>query len=411
MAKSKKTEEIDPIFSQLIEDQNSVAKNAATTGDEMFAAVTSWIPTGSVALDTILSNDKIGGWPVGRIIELYGEEAIGKSTLCYQAMGEVQRLGGIPIMFDIEQAASENIMRACGVDMRKIITSRLTSLEEIFDALEKNLQTIIETPRYRDKPVFICMDSLAQMSVDAEIESDYELNMNTGLQKAKLLGLALRKITPFLNKANAVLIIVNQQRDKIGVSFGDPKTTPGGNALKFAASIRLQLLSAGAVKEMDPNVKREYDAAIDRWEDDMEAFKKAGGRSAGLAQPSKPKKTDFKGDQLIVGHDIKAFTFKNKVASPKRAAFFRIMFGKGIVEEFAWFEYGQKFGFIIKNGKKFTFQGLKSVADGEIKFSKDGFIDELENVELYEEIRERIQSALIRPVDVIDRTNLKIEAK
>jgi recombination protein RecA len=188
----------------------------------MFSAVTMWIPTGSTILDTTISNQPNGGWPAGRTVEIYGQESIGKSTLVYSGLANTQKMGGIAMYFDVEQAGSKEMMENNGVNLKQLIVSKLTSIEDIFGVLEKNLQTIINTKAYRDKPVLICMDSLAQMTTDAELEAGYDHNMNISLKKAVQIGKALRKITPYLTQANACLIIINQLRDMPGVSYGDP---------------------------------------------------------------------------------------------------------------------------------------------------------------------------------------------
>lgn len=221
MAKENKVG-VDDIFAKLIAEQNSISPGAAIAGDEMFSAVKMWIPTGSTILDTIIANKPDGGWPAGRTVEIYGQESIGKSTLVFSGLANVQKMGGIAMYFDVEQAGSQEMMENNGVDLSRLIVSKLTSIEEIFKVLEKNLQTIINTKSYKDKPVLVCMDSLAQMTTDAELEADYDFNMNINLKKAVQIGKALRKITPYLNEANACLIIINQLRDAPGVTYGDP---------------------------------------------------------------------------------------------------------------------------------------------------------------------------------------------
>jgi len=213
---------LDSIFEKLIQEQNKLVPGSAAGGNEMFANVNTWISTGSMILDTIISNKQTGGWPAGRTIELYGEESIGKSTLVYAGMAGVQRLGGIAIYYDVEQAGSLEMMRANGVDPNRLIVSNLTSIEEIFKTLEATLTTIINTKEFKGKPVYICLDSYAQMTTEAEVEAGYEFNMNISTKKAVQMGKALRKITPFLNKANACLVVINQTRDKLGVVYGDP---------------------------------------------------------------------------------------------------------------------------------------------------------------------------------------------
>lgn len=242
--KTGSTDKVDEIFSQLIGEQNTLFPGAAVSGTEMFSDVKIWIPTGSATLDTVISNQPIGGWPCGRVVEVYGQEAIGKSTLAFQAMANCQRMGGIPIYFDIEQAGSRDMMKACGVDLNKTIISGLTSIEEIFAVMEQNLTTIINSKTYKDKPIFVCLDSLAQMTTDSEVEAGFEANMNIALAKAKQIGKALRKIAPFLRKANACLYIVNQLRDKPGISYGDPTCVdPHTTKVKVKIPIKLYKLS------------------------------------------------------------------------------------------------------------------------------------------------------------------------
>ena len=235
MAKEEKksSSELDKFFGQMVKDHESIAPGSATTGDKMFAEVKTWINTGSDILDTIISNDKnCGGWPTGRTIELYGEEAIGKSTLVFTGFAKVQKAGGIAIYFDIEQAGARNMMEACGIDMHRLIYSNNSGLEEIFQAIEKNLNTIINSGLFKDKPVLVALDSLAQMMPEAEIEGNFDFNMNISLKKAIQLGKAIRKITPLLNKANACLIIINQLRDTPG-GYGDTCVDPYTTKIKI----------------------------------------------------------------------------------------------------------------------------------------------------------------------------------
>jgi recombination protein RecA len=382
--------DIDSIFSQLIGEQNTLYPGAATTGSEMFSDVKLWIPTGSATLDTIISNQPIGGWPCGRIVEVYGQEAIGKSTLAFQGMANCQLMGGIPIYFDVEQAGSKDMMKACGVDMSRIIISGLTSLEEIFATMEQNLTTIINNKVYKNKPVFIVLDSLAQMTSDSEIEAGMDANMNVALAKAKQIGKAYRKLTPFLRKANACLYIVNQLRDAPGVMFGDPTRTPGGNATKFAASVRIRLQGKTPIVETDPFAQAEYERSILQWNKDVTDWKSSG--SVG-AKPEKPKKE--KGDEIIVGYDVTARTDKNKVGPPRREAEFRIIFSKGIIEEEAWFDYSLKFN-LIRKISAFEYEFVKYPKLG--TFKRTDWVGMLADVELHSEIKNTIISKLVRSV-------------
>ncbi len=388
------TTKVDEIFSQLIGEQNILFPGAAVTGTQMFSDVKIWVPTGSAILDTVISNQAIGGWPCGRVVEVYGQEAIGKSTLAFQAMAECQKMGGIPIYFDVEQAGSRDMMKACGVDMNRIIISGLTSVEEIFAAMEQNLTTIINSKTYKDKPIFIVLDSLAQMTTDSEVDAGFENNMNIALAKAKQIGKALRKMAPFLRKANACLYIVNQMRDKPGVMFGDPTTTPGGNAVKFAASVRIKLQGKTPVVESDPFAEKEWERTLTAYNQEVEVWKDHGKIGE---KPEKPKKP--KGDDIIVGYDVTARTDKNKVGPPRREAEFRIVFSQGIIEEDAWFDYSMKYN-VIKKVSGFEYEFVKHPELG--KFKRDAWTEMLSDVELREEVKVLIVSKLIRSVTLSD---------
>lgn len=391
---AQSTDSVDEIFSQLIKEQNVLFPGAAVSGTQMFSDVKIWVSTGSATFDTIISNQEVGGWPCGRIVEVYGQEAIGKSTLAFQAMANCQKMGGVPIYFDVEQAGSKDMMKACGVDMNRIIISGLTSIEEIFAAMEQNLTTIINSKTYKDKPVFIVLDSLAQMTTDGEIEAGFEANMNITLQKAKAIGKALRKINPFLRKANACLYIVNQLRDAPGVTYGDPTTTPGGKAVKFAASVRIKLAGKTPVVEPDPVMEARYNAAIAEWEK-LNAIYKANGKMG--IKPEKPKKTDYKGDEVIIGYDVVAKTEKNKVGPPKREAEFKIVFSKGIIEEDAWLEYALKFN-IVKALSQMEFEFANYPELG--SFRRKEWSKLLKDPDLRKEVREEIVKNLVRNVAI-----------
>lgn len=385
---------LDSIFDKLIQEQNRLVPGSAAAGTEMFAAVNNWISTGSLILDTVISNKRTGGWPVGRTIELFGEESIGKSTLIYSGMAGVQKQGGVAIYYDVEQAGSKEMMQACGVNLGRIIISNSTSIEEIFKTLEATLNTIIGTKELNGKPVLICMDSYAQMSTDAEIESGYEFNMNVSTKKAVQMGKALRKITPVLNKANACLIVINQTRDKIGIAYGDPTTTPGGKALKFAASVRIKLTGKTPVKIMDPNIEREYRSKVVEWEEQCKIWKEKGGsKGTGEAKPSKPLKPH--GDEIIVGYDLIARTEKNKLAPPKREGEFRIVFLQGVVEEPAWLDYAIKFG-IVDYVNSFTYKIVDPRFADTKPFVREKWSETLADAELYDFVREGLKDGLIR---------------
>lgn len=215
---------LDSMLRELTKQHNTLKPDSASFGEEETgAAVRTWIPTGSIALDTIISNKEIGGWPCGRIIELYGEEAYGKTSICFQGMANCQAMGGLVIFYDVEKAASEELMEGYGIDIPKILYSNLDCVEDIFDSLEKNLTLIANTKELKDKPIFVCIDSLAAMKSKKLVEGTYDYNMNTQGEFAKLLGNALKRIVSSLQQANAALVVINQLRDKIGCS--NPETT------------------------------------------------------------------------------------------------------------------------------------------------------------------------------------------
>ncbi len=231
MAKEKKVAEVtsalDDMFAQLIGQHNKVSSGSATLGVQMESEIKYWVDSGSLLLNMILSNRPDGGWPCGRIVEVFGKESIGKSTLGYMAMANCQKAGGIAIYADIEKTGNKTFMKLLGVDLTKLIYTDIPEIEKLFEALEQNLRTITASGRFKDKPIMIVVDSVTALQTDAEMESGYEFNMNTSMSKAKQLGKALKKITPFLAKANACLYFVNQIRDNVS-GYGacvDPFTT------------------------------------------------------------------------------------------------------------------------------------------------------------------------------------------
>jgi len=386
--KEKEVSKVDDIFSQLITEQNNLFTGAAASGADMFSDVKMYISTGSAIFDTVISNKEVGGWPCGRIVEVFGEEAIGKSTLAFQAMANCQKMGGIPIYFDVEQAGSREMMKACGVDLNRLIISGLTSIEEVFGAMEQNLTTIINNKAYKDKPIFIVIDSLAQMTTDAEVEADYDNNMMLNTLKAKQIGKALRKISPFLRKANACLYIVNQTRSKIGVMFGDPTTTTSGKALPFAASLRIKLLGKSPVVIPDPFVEQEWEKMLKQYEFEVKEWQDRGKLGS---KPEKPKKP--KGDEVIIGYQVTARTEKNKIGPPKREAEFTIIFSQGIMEEDAWLDYGVKYN-VIRQLSSTEFEFINHPEVG--KFKRKEFKGILADVELHDEIKKELVSKLVR---------------
>src|SRR5687767_13262613 len=256
------------------------------------------IPTGSIALDVALG---IGGLPRGRVVEIYGPEASGKTTVALHAIANVQRAGGIAAFIDAEHALDPDYARALGVDTDALLVSQPDTGEqalEIADMLVRSGALDI-----------IVIDSVAALVPRAEIEGEMG-DSHVGLQ-ARLMSQALRKITGALSSANTTAIFINQLREKIGVMFGSPETTSGGRALKFYASVRLDVRRIESLKDG----------------------------------------TD------VVGNRTRVKVVKNKVAAPFKQAEFDIMYGKGISREGSLIDVGVEQAIIRKSGAWYTYDG------------------------------------------------------
>ena len=288
------------------------------------------IPTGSIGLNVALG---VGGYPRGRIIEIYGPESSGKTTLAIHAIAEAQKAGGIAAFIDAEHAFDRFYAAKLGVDVDNLLISQPDNGEQALEIADQLINSSAVD--------IIVIDSVAALTPKAEIEGDMGDN-KVGLQ-ARLMSQALRKMTSAISKTNTTCIFINQLREKIGVMFGNPETTTGGNALKFYASVRIDIRPGQAIKN---------------------------------------------GDEVL-GRQTKIKIVKNKVAPPFRRAEFDIMFGEGISRSGEIIDLGSELGIIKKSGSWFSYNDTR-LAQGR-DAAKQVILD---NPELAEELEAQIFEAL-----------------
>ena len=297
-------------------------------GDKVVEDIDS-IPTGSVGLDTVLG---VGGYPRGRVVEIYGPESSGKTTLSIHAIAEVQRQGGIAAFIDAEHAFDSSYAANLGVNIDDLLISQPDNGEQALEIADHLISS--------GAVDLVIIDSVAALTPKSEIEGEMG-DSKMGLH-ARLMSQALRKLTATINKTGCTLMFINQLRMKIGVMFGNPETTTGGNALKFYSSVRLDIRRIGAIKNGED----------------------------------------------IIGNRTRVKVVKNKVAPPFKKVEFDIMFGKGISRSGEVLDMAVDTDVIKKSGSWFSYQ------DAKLGQGRDAVKNMLEdNPELMAELEEKIKEA------------------
>jgi recombination protein RecA len=327
MAESERDKALDAALGQI--EKQFGKGSVMRMGDNLNMNIES-IPTGALSLDLALG---IGGLPRGRIVEIYGPESSGKSTLAMHAVAEAQRNGGICAYVDAEHAMDPVYARAIGVNVDDLLISQPDTGEQALEIADMLIRS--------GALDILVIDSVAALTPRAEIEGEMG-DTHVGLQ-ARLMSQALRKLTGTLAKSDTIAIFINQLREKIGVMFGSPETTPGGRALKFYSSIRLDIRRIEAIKDG----------------------------------------TD------VTGNRTRVKVVKNKCSAPFKQAEFDIMYGKGISREGSLLDVALDLGFVKKSGAWFTYEGEQL---GQGRENVKTFLSE--NPQLMAEIDDRVRNHL-----------------
>ncbi|MBE7080869.1 MAG: recombinase RecA [Clostridiales bacterium] len=328
MANEKNTEKMKALDAVLLQIEKQYGKGSIMRlGEEAGQTEIEVIPSGCLTLDLALG---IGGFPRGRIIEIYGPESSGKTTVALHAIAEAQKMGGVAAFIDAEHALDPVYAKKLGVNLDDLYVSQPDTGEQALDITEALVRSSAVD--------IIVVDSVAALTPKAEIEGDMG-DTHVGLQ-ARLMSQALRKLTAIVNKSKTCVIFINQLREKVGVMFGNPETTPGGKALKFYASMRLDIRKTDTLKDADG----------------------------------------------VMGNRTKAKVVKNKLAPPFRQAEFDIVFGEGISQEGCIMDMGVQYDILGKSGSFFSYNGVK-IAQGREKLR----IYLRENPEIKAEIEQKIR--------------------
>ncbi len=329
---TKEKNEKDIVLEQTLKEiEKTFGKGAVMKLGERPRVDVDVIPSGSLLIDNVLG---VGGYPKGRIIEIYGPESSGKTTLALHAIAEAQKQGGRAAFVDAEHAIDPTYAKALGVDIDELILSQPDSGEEALEIVE-----MLASSKAID---IIIVDSVAALVPQAELDGTMSDNQ-VGLQ-ARLLSKATRKLAGILNKSNCAIIFINQIREKVGVVYGNPETTSGGRALKYYASIRIDIRRTEAIKQGSD----------------------------------------------IVGNTCKVKIVKNKVSPPFKSCEIDIIYGKGISKEGEILDMATELGLLKKSGSWYEYKGAK-IAQG--RESAKAYL--LEHSEVADELIEQIKTGVI----------------
>ena len=376
MAKKSKAEQADELATALGESiregLNKKFKNTNykvayfLNGDtDSPSEVGGWVGTGSSMLDLAISNRKNGGFPVGRITEITGLEASGKSLLAAHALADTQKQGGLAVYIDTENAVSREFLEAIGLDLEKMLYVPLDAIEDIFEAIESIIESVRKSNK--DRLVTIVVDSVMGASTKIEQAADYDKD-GWATSKAIILSKGMRKITNLIGRQKICLLFTNQLRSRLGVAFGDPWTTSGGKAIPFHSSVRLRLKSVGQIK-----VKKD-------------------------------------GVDQTVGIKTRCQVIKNRMGPPLKTIDYDIYFESGIDNFGGWLNFMKQFKLVSTAGAWYTY----TKADGkDVKFLSKDFQGKLEaDPELKDEIYNAICDAYIltyKPGDNIGIDDVEID--
>jgi len=376
MAKKTKAEQADELSAALgLSIQEGLNKKFKNTnykvayflnGDtDSPSEVGGWVGTGSSMLDLAISNRKGGGFPVGRITEITGLEASGKSLLAAHALADTQRQGGLAVYIDTENAVSREFLEAIGLDLEKMLYVPLDAIEDIFEAIESIIESVRKSNK--DRLVTIVVDSVMGASTKIEQAADYDKD-GWATSKAIILSKGMRKITNLIGRQKIALLFTNQLRSRLGVAFGDPWTTSGGKAIPFHSSVRLRLKSVGQIK-----VKKD-------------------------------------GVDQTVGIKTRCQVIKNRMGPPLKTIDYDIYFESGIDDFGGWLNVMKQFKLVSTAGAWYTY---KRANGKDVKFLSKDFQGKLEaDLELKDEIYNAICDAYIltyKPGDNIGIDDVEID--